>query len=61
MELQKERINEIKKIIYFCQMVVCKGKKYINEDPNFWSNGRALKKEYMKEDHIIWSNGRVHK
>ena len=40
----KERINEIKKIIYFCRMVVCKWKIYINEDPNFWSNGCALKK-----------------
>ena len=29
-------------------MVVCKRKKYINEDPNFWSNCRALKKEYNK-------------
>ena len=34
-------------------------KKYVNEDPNFWSNGRPLKKEQMKGDHIIWSNGRV--
>ena len=43
--VQKERIYETKKIIYFYPMVVCKWKKYINEDPNFWSNGRALKKE----------------
>ena len=44
MVVHKERINEIKKIIYFCQMVVCKWKIYITEDSNFWSNGRALKK-----------------
>ena len=44
MVVYKERINEIKKIIYFCRMVVCKLKIYINEDPNFWSNGGALKK-----------------
>ena len=43
MVVHKERINERKKIIYVCRMVVCKWKKYINEDPNFWSNGRALK------------------
>ena len=40
-------------------MVVCKRKKYVNEDPNFWSNGRALKKEYMKENPIVRSNGRA--
>ena len=45
MVVHKERINETKKIIYFCQMAVYKWKKYINEDPNFWSNGHALKKE----------------
>ena len=44
MVLHKEWINERKKVIYFCQMVVCKQKKYINEDPNLWLNGRALKK-----------------
>ena len=30
--------------MYFCQMVVCKKEKKINEDPNFWSNIRAQKK-----------------
>ena len=40
-------------------MVVCKGKKYINKDPNFLSNGRALKKLEKKEDPITWSNGRL--
>ena len=40
----KERINERKKVIYFCRMVVCKGKININEDPSFWLNGRVLKK-----------------
>ena len=40
----KERINEKKKVIYFCRMVVCKGKININEDPSFWLNGRVLKK-----------------
>ena len=29
-------------------MVVYKRKKYINEDPNFWLNDRALKKESNK-------------
>ena len=43
----------------FGRMVVYKWKNYINVDPNFWSNGRALKKEEMKEDHVIWSKGRV--
>ena len=37
MTVHKERINERKKIMSFCRMVVCKWKKYINEDPNFWS------------------------
>ena len=32
----------------------------MNEDPNFWSNGRTQKKELMKEDHIFLLNGRVH-
>ena len=45
MVVHKERINERKKIIYFCRMIVCKRKIYINEDPNFWWNGRALKKK----------------
>ena len=38
-------------------MVMCKLKKYINEDPNFLSNGLAQMKDEMKEDHIFveWS------
>ena len=44
MVVHKERINEIKKIIYFCRMVVFKWKININEGFNFWLNGRALKK-----------------
>ena len=34
-------------------------KKKINEDPNFWSDGRVQKKDQIKEDHIFLSNGRV--
>ena len=33
------------RILIFGQMVVYKKNKLINEDPNFWSNGRAQKKE----------------
>ena len=49
MVVHKEKINERKKIIYFCRMVVCKWKKYINEDPNFCSNGPALKNNKINE------------
>ena len=59
MVVHKEKANEGKKIIYIFWMVVCKGKKYINKDPNFWSNGRALKKLEKKEDPITWSSGRL--
>ena len=59
MVVHKEKANEGKNIIYIFWMVVCKGKKYINKDPNFLSNGRALKKLEKKEDPITWSNGRL--
>ena len=45
MVVYKERINERKKIIYFRRIVVIKWKIYVNENPNFWSNGLALKKK----------------
>ena len=45
MVVHKERTNERRKVTYFCRMVVRKWKIYVNVDPNFWSNGRALKKE----------------
>ena len=40
-----KRNNKYKKTTYFGRMVVCTREKEINEDSNFWWNGRAQKKE----------------
>ena len=48
MVVHKKSINE-RKVIYFCQMIVCKWKIYINENPNLWFSGHALKKYIINE------------